>query len=135
MTDPDDGTHHIKIIAGLVTNAEGQLLLVRKRGTSAFMQPGGKIEPNELARETLAREILEELGCAIDPASVKYKGRFIAPAANEAGFKVDAELFSVELSGIPTAQAEIAEIVWMPPDNPEGLTLAPLTEHHVLPLV
>ena len=135
MTNPDDDTNQIKIIAGIVTNAEGQLLLVRKRGTSAFMQPGGKIEPNELACETLAREILEELGCAIDPASVTYKGRFIAPAANEAGFKVDAELFSVELSGIPTAQAEIAEIVWMPPNNPEGLTLAPLTEHHVLPLV
>ena len=37
----------IHIAAALLLNAQGQTLLVRKRGTTAFMQPGGKIEAQE----------------------------------------------------------------------------------------
>ncbi|EPM86442.1 NUDIX hydrolase, partial [Pseudomonas syringae pv. actinidiae ICMP 18804] len=35
----------INIAAALLIGADGRTLLVRKRGTQAFMQPGGKIEP------------------------------------------------------------------------------------------
>lgn len=135
MQTNERAENHIRIIAGIVINSDGQVLLVRKRGTSAFMQPGGKSEPNEEPLETLAREVIEELGCAIDQDTAIYKGRFVIQAANEPGFKVDAELYQVELSGTPAAQAEIAEVVWMPINNPERLSLAPLTEHHVLPLL
>ena len=34
-----------RIAAGLIVSSTGRTLLVRKRGTTAFMQPGGKIEP------------------------------------------------------------------------------------------
>ncbi|WP_246674460.1 MULTISPECIES: NUDIX domain-containing protein [unclassified Mesorhizobium] len=40
---------------------------MRKRGTSAFTQPGGKIEPREAPLNALVRELREELGLAIDP--------------------------------------------------------------------
>ena len=33
------------------------MLLVRKRGTSAFMRPGGKIDANRSALAALAREV------------------------------------------------------------------------------
>jgi 8-oxo-dGTP diphosphatase len=35
-------TDTIEIVAALIRDGAGRVLLVRKRGTMAFMQPGGK---------------------------------------------------------------------------------------------
>jgi len=45
----------IHVSAAVIVDDEGRLLLVRKAGTTAFMQPGGKPEPGESADETLSR--------------------------------------------------------------------------------
>ncbi len=66
----------IRIAAALLLNANGQTLLVRKRGTSAFMQAGGKIEAHELPVHALARELEEELDLQIDPAQATFLGQF-----------------------------------------------------------
>jgi 8-oxo-dGTP pyrophosphatase MutT (NUDIX family) len=57
----------IRIAAALVCRGDRRMLLVRKRGTFAFMQPGGKIEPHETPAAALVRELAEELGLAVDP--------------------------------------------------------------------
>ncbi|MET2827115.1 NUDIX hydrolase [Mesorhizobium shangrilense] len=66
----------IRIAAAVIIDADGRLLLVRKRGTSAFMQPGGKIEPDELPINALVRELREELGLVIDPGAPSWLGSF-----------------------------------------------------------
>jgi 8-oxo-dGTP diphosphatase len=124
----------IRIAAALVCRSDGSTLLVRKRGTSAFMQPGGKIEPHEQPAAALSRELLEELGLAIAALAVEHLGRFAAPAANEPGRTVEAELFRIEISGEVTPAAEIEEIAWIAPADTHGLELAPLTRDHVLPI-
>ncbi len=124
----------IRIVAALVAGPDGRALLVRKRGTAAFMQPGGKLEHREPVLAALAREIDEELGCAIDPASAVALGRFEAPAANEPGRIVEALLYEVRLLGEPAARAEIDALAWVDPRAPGELVLAPLTRDHVLPL-
>ena len=65
-------THSIYIAAALLIGSDGKTLLVRKRNTTAFMQPGGKIEPGELAVNALARELDEELGIQIDTAQAHF---------------------------------------------------------------
>lgn len=125
----------IRIVAAVVLDASGRLLLVRKRGTTAFMQPGGKIEPGEQPIEALLREVREELGVGFDPATAEELGHFQAPAANEPGHFVDAWLYLVSLDGTPQVQAEIEEMLWVDPLEPGGVRLAPLTEHTVLTLV
>jgi 8-oxo-dGTP diphosphatase len=122
----------IRIAAAVVLDADGRTLVVRKRGTSAFMQPGGKIMPGESAIDALHREVAEELGVEVAPSSVRALGRHVADAANEPEHTVDAELFAVTLSGEPRATAEIEEIAWVDPANPGGIDLAPLTEHAVI---
>ncbi|MHB9005113.1 MAG: NUDIX hydrolase, partial [Coriobacteriia bacterium] len=57
----------IRVAAALIVDEGGRILLVRKRGTTVFMQPGGKYEPGETAAETLSRELHEELGLRIAP--------------------------------------------------------------------
>lgn len=124
----------IRIAAALLIGPDGRTLLVRKRGTQAFMQPGGKIEPNELPAQALARELEEELGLHIAPVDARYLGRFSAPAANEPGFVVEAELFRLDLDTHEVRPAaEIEEVCWIDPQAGDELTLAPLTRDLILP--
>jgi len=124
----------IKIVAALIRDAAGRVLLVRKRGTSAFMQPGGKLDAGEDDITALCREISEELGCLVVPASVRPLGMFDAVAANEPGFRVEANLYHVDVMGAISPGQEIDEAIWIDPALPPDIHLAPLTRDHVLPL-
>lgn len=125
----------IRIVAAVVLDERNHLLVVRKRGTSSFMQPGGKIEPGEQPLAALGREVREELGAGIDDATVRALGRHSAIAANEPGHRVDALLYLVGLDRSPHPAAEIDEMAWIDPAAPGDIELAPLTEHTVLALV
>lgn len=118
----------IRVAAAVVLDADGRMLVVRKRSTASFMQPGGKIMPGETALDALHREVAEELGVEVAASSVRPLGRHVAEAANEPGHTVDAELFLVSLAGQPRAAAEIDEIAWVDPAAPGDVDLAPLTE-------
>ncbi|MOA29738.1 hypothetical protein D3C78_1507750 [compost metagenome] len=107
---------------------------MRKRGTKAFMQPGGKIEPHELPAVALARELFEELGLQVDPAEAIYLDQFSAPAANEPGFTVQAELFLLHTQAVVTPAAEIEEVRWVGAVLDPEMILAPLTRDLILPL-
>ncbi|MBD8491682.1 NUDIX hydrolase [Pseudomonas syringae] len=123
----------IDIAAALLVGGDGRTLLVRKRGTQAFMQPGGKIEAGEPAAQALARELDEELGLRIDPAQAVFLGEFKAPAANEPGFEVRCQLFRVACNAPVQPAAEIEEAVWVDAQASKALTLAPLTGEWILP--
>ncbi len=123
----------IRIVAGVVMDGAGQTLLVRKRGTQAFMQPGGKRDEGEPDIAALKREIAEELGCELEPASCRLLDQFTAPAANEPGWAVEAEIFAVTLAGEVRPSAEMVEAVWIDPDVEPSIQIAPLTRRHALP--
>ncbi|EKT4521805.1 NUDIX domain-containing protein [Pseudomonas putida] len=124
----------IRIAAALLIDPQGRTLLVRKRGTQAFMQPGGKIDAGESPQAALVRELHEELGLQLDPTQAVYLGQFSAPAANEPGFEVQAELFRVDSAEDVAPAAEIEEVVWLAVDQAPDLELAPLTRDLILPL-
>ena len=108
------------------------MLVVRKRGTTAFMQPGGKVNVGETSFEALQRDLLEELDVA--SGRISRLGRFVAEAANEPDHLVEADLFMVTLQAEPHVAAEIAEIAWIDPTAPGGIELAPLAEQTVFGL-
>jgi 8-oxo-dGTP diphosphatase len=121
-------TDTIEIVAAVIRDEAGRILLVRKRGTTAFMQPGGKRDPGEDDIATLAREIDEELGCQLVPGSIRPLGEFDAISANEPGFRVCASLYEIAVTG------DIEAMAWINPAAPADIPLAPLTRDHVLPL-
>jgi 8-oxo-dGTP diphosphatase len=123
----------IRIAAAVILDAHGRMLLVRKRGTRFFMQPGGKLESGESVLETLARELKEELTCALQRA--EFLGTFSAPAANEKSRAVEAALFHAEILGDITPGAEIEEIAWVKTPSEKAIPLAPLTETQVFPFL
>ncbi|GAB3606880.1 NUDIX domain-containing protein [Conyzicola nivalis] len=125
----------IVIVAAVIVDDAGRLLLVRKRGTERFMQAGGKIDQGETPAVALVRELHEELLLVVQPGDLDYLGRFHAPAANEAGYVVDAEVFFVTVHGEAVASAEIDELVWVSPLEALDIPLAPLTSEILLPLL
>ena len=122
----------IRIAAAVIVDDGGRILLVRKRGTTAFMQPGGKLEPGEAPDAALARELHEELGVIVDPAAFDHWGRFSADAANEPDHTVDCDIYALTIDQQPVAAAEIAELRWVALDDTE-LEIAPLAREVVLP--
>ncbi|AXT85001.1 DNA mismatch repair protein MutT [Aeromicrobium sp. A1-2] len=131
MTEPV-----IHVAAALTTDVDGRALMVRKHGTTVFMQPGGKIEPGESPLTCLRRELLEEVGIDLPAEAFTWVGTFEEDAANEPGHRVLAEVFSVTVDATaPVAAAEIAESIWVDPAEPGDIDLAPLSTRALLPLL
>lgn len=122
----------IHVSAVVFRDSQNQVLTVRKRGTEKFMFPGGKPDPGESALDTAVREVHEELGIDLDATHLTPLGVFEASAANEAEHNVVATVFSYNGVVSPNAAAEIAELSWVSPHDPD-VVLAPLLADHVFP--
>lgn len=122
----------IHIAAAVLLDDRQRMLLVRKRGSRYFMQPGGKIEAGENPVEALRRELDEEVALGLGQPSPH--GVFRAAAANEPGATVVAHVFSGRAAGSPSIGREIEAMVWLDPAAPTDIPLAPLTREHMLPL-
>lgn len=124
----------IRIAAALIARENGDVLLVRKRGSAVFMQPGGKIDAGETPISALVRELDEEIGLQTQEDRLEPLGTFEALAANEPDHRVIADLFLLARPAGPIApRAEIEEIRWIDPHNPGDLPMAALTADHILP--
>jgi 8-oxo-dGTP diphosphatase len=117
---------------GLLYSQKGRVLLCRKKHTTSLLiLPGGTMEPGETAEECLKRECREELG-AVEISDLRFLGVYESCAAGEAGKTVKIELYAGELHGAPTANAEIADLVWFSPSDDPAL-LAPSLRNIIFP--
>jgi len=122
------------VSAVVLRDADGRILVVRKRGTSRYMLPGGKIERGESPAQAAVRELHEEVGAELSPESLTFLGEWSAPAANEAGLTVHGHIFEHPwLDGL-AVRAEIEDLLWLHPDEmAQRDDLAPLLVTRVLP--
>lgn len=128
-------SHTLCIAAICLRDADGRLLLVRKRGTQTLILPGGKLEAGESAQAALLRELDEELGLHLPLNALQPLGRFRAPAANEPDTWVDAQVFHARLEPMTEVApaAELDALHWLVVDAPLPAEAAPLLRDQVLP--
>ena len=125
----------IHVSAVVFRDVNDKVLTVRKRGTEKFMFPGGKPELGESALDTAIREVKEEIGIGLDANQLTQIGVYEAPAAHEAKHTVVATVFTYDGDTIePQMAAEIAELSWVSPDQPD-VVLAPLLADFVFPAI
>ena len=123
----------IRIAAAVIERPGGEIVLVRKRGSAIFMQPGGKTEPGETPLAALLRELHEELGLMVEARDVTALGQFSAVAANEADSDVVADAFWLRSDAPVRIAAEIEEAMWVQPHALPDIAIAPLSRNHILP--
>ncbi|GGF18466.1 NUDIX hydrolase [Williamsia phyllosphaerae] len=140
MPDTSADAPVIHVSAVVITDTDGRILTVRKRGTSTFMLPGGKFESGESPVDAAVRESAEEVGVIVADASLELLGHFRADAANEPDHVVDAHVYvvagrfdaAVVLAGVPVS--EIDEVRWLDLRHDDaGVPLAPLLTDRVWP--
>jgi 8-oxo-dGTP diphosphatase len=121
---------HITVVT-LAHMVDEQLLIVRKKGSKAFILPGGKPEPGETEQETLCREIREELGCGV--AAAVFLGTFHDDVAEMEATRVTVKLYAGQLVGSPRIDAELEEMVWIALNPPYPVPLQFSMVNHIMP--
>jgi ADP-ribose pyrophosphatase YjhB (NUDIX family) len=122
----------IKKIGGIIVNNK-KMLVVRKKGTDAYIIPGGKPKGDETHQETLERELNEELN--IFPHSFKYFGNFQEKSMFE-NTDVNMCIYFVEVKGEMKPDSEIVELKWIDSSyKNKDIKLGSVIEKHTLPVL
>lgn len=111
---------HLVSVAALVTNNEGEILLVNSpwRG---WEYPGGLIEPGETFQEALHREIREESGVEVEITG------FVGICKNVEKDIVNIDFTAKYVGGELTTSEESTEVIWATPEQAMKLVTFPLT--------
>ena len=112
--------NHLVSCAGLVTNAEGKILLV-KSPMRGWEYPGGLIEPGETFQQALRREIREESGVEVEITG------FVGICKNVEKDIVNIDFTCRYTGGDLTTSDESTEVIWATPEEAFQLITFPLT--------
>lgn len=138
QADPGDEAGPVADPAALTVVAAaiiegGRLLVVSKKAApDVFYLPGGKPEPGETARQTLLRELGEELG--VLPTSTALLGHFDGVAALER-VPMRMTVFLAGLARVPRPAAELAALGWTTGTDRYRPLLAPAVRDQVIPFL
>lgn len=120
-----------KVGAVILSDDRQRMVVVRKKGKSVFIIPGGKPEGTESDVEALKRELREELNIELQDCS--FLGEYAETAAFGEGSLI-LRVYDVVVSGHLSVDNEIEEAVWIGSDYQEqGIAVASGLSHHVVP--
>jgi 8-oxo-dGTP diphosphatase len=101
------------VVAALVRDHAGRVLVDRRRADQPmgglWELPGGKVELGESPTDALAREVVEELGCAC-----RVGGIFDVIFHRYPEFDLLMLVYACTLEGAPRA-VQVAELAWVAP--------------------
>lgn len=112
---------HMVSVAALVTNDNGEILLVNSpwRG---WEYPGGLIEPGETFQQALHREIREETGVEVEITG------FVGICKNLERNIVNIDFIARYVGGVLTTSEESTEVIWVAPEKAMEMITFPLTK-------
>ena len=117
--------NHFVSVAALVTNDEGQVLLV-KSPWRGWEYPGGLIEPGESFEAALTREVREESGVEIEITG------FVGICKNVARDIVNIDFTARYAGGSLTTSEESTEVGWFTFEEAMEMITFPLTKKRLV---
>jgi 8-oxo-dGTP diphosphatase len=103
---------HIVAVAAFVTNAQGQVLMLKSPRRGDWEFPGGQVEEGETLMQALEREVFEETGIKVIPKSL------IGVYSNTKKPSILMLDFACEyVSGEPKTSAESLLVEWVAKDE------------------
>lgn len=137
MTRPEDRKRDPNLNAiqkvGAAVVRDGKVMVLRKKTQPSpeYYMAGGKMEGDETQRETLARELDEELGVEVE--DYEYIGSF----EDEAVFEktpIVIHAYYVKVGGQPQPANEVKEYAWIGPDfEAKGYEVSSIMAKCVIP--
>ena|SRR4030042_1913351 len=126
----------IHTASGIIV-VERKVLMIREKDEEMFISPGGKIKHGEFPKDTLVRELLEELNIVVNTDDLDEFGVFYAEAVYNPGRWLRMEAFNVHSwKGVPTpnnGEEDIEEILWVNSKKPSNIKIGSIFEHEVIP--
>ena len=108
------GRHSVSV-AGVITDGDGRVLLIRRRDTGRWEPPGGVLELDESIEAGLRREVREETGLTIEPVALTGVYKNMARGILALVFRCNA------LSGHLTVNEEVSGFRWATPEEVNGM--------------
>ncbi|MFD1630619.1 NUDIX hydrolase [Pseudopedobacter beijingensis] len=128
--------NNIFIAAVMLLDPDNRLLMVRKKGSSYFQLPGGKLDLEETYLGAAVREVEEETGIVLPKEGLVLLGEYATTAVNETDTIVNGVIFQYILPETisPKPKAELAEIIWVNKQDINNYKWANLVKEYVLPI-
>jgi 8-oxo-dGTP pyrophosphatase MutT (NUDIX family) len=119
----------------LATDADGHLLLQRRRDTGQWALPMGKMELGERPTECAIRETQEETGILVKPTGLlglfSDPGHIVAYGDGEIRQEYEVILLARPVSGEPRINDEASEVRWVAPADLEMLDIHPTQRRQI----
>ena len=113
-----------KLVVAALIRREGRVLVSRRRADQSMPLlwefPGGKVEPGEDPRQALAREVREELGCAVAVGRIHEVVFHAYP-----DFDLYMLVYPCDIVGGAPSAVEVAEVAWVEAARLPTLDLLP----------
>jgi 8-oxo-dGTP diphosphatase len=112
----------LDVVRVVIVDREGRVLLVKEFDDENWKLPGGKIHANETIMQAIEREIMEELGCKIQPDHILTYVKKHIPHSEHFRHIVKAHI----PADVPQATDEVVELLWA---DPAALPESDFKEH------
>ena len=125
--------HIIKIAAAMI-HGKKELLIVKKKGSDIYINPGGRVEKYETDLETLRRELREEL--KINFFYAKFLNSYYsAKAAHDPDCELTIRMYLVKWTGKITPSSEIERADWLTKGDflSKKYNLSPQLQKNIIP--
>ncbi len=137
MTKPEDRKRDPNLNAiqkvGAAIVHDGKVLVLRKKNQPSpeYFMAGGKMEAGETQRQTLFRELMEELKVTVK--EYDYIGSYEDNAVFE-GTPLVIHAYYVRIDGVPTPANEVKEYAWIDADfAAAGYEVSSIMAQQVMP--